>query len=88
MQGVELGLAALEREASGLLQDALRAGSQEPAEVDRPRLTRLLTREVTRKELVERVPAFGVEVFGHQILLEVELGTLRFNAEGVWVFPT
>ena len=88
VQGVELGLAALEREASCLLQDALRAGGQEPAEVDRPSLTRLLTREIPGQELVERVRAgFGVEVFGHQSSWELELGTLKFNAEGARVFP-
>ena len=88
VQGVELALAALEREASCLLQDALRAGGQEPAEVDRPSLTRLLTREVPGEELVERARAgFGVEVFGHQSSWELELGTLKFNAEGARVFP-
>ena len=88
MQGVELGLAALEREASCLLQNALRAGSQEPAEVDRPSLTRLLTCEIPGQELVERVrTGFGVEVFGHQSSWELELGTLKFNAEGARVFP-
>ena len=89
VQGVELGLAALEREASCLLQDALRAGGQEPAEVDRPSLTRLLTREIPGQELVERARAgFGVEVFGHQSSWELELGTLKFNAEGARVFPS
>jgi hypothetical protein len=36
VQRVELGLAALEREPAGALQDPLGAHGEEPAEVDRP----------------------------------------------------
>ena len=36
MQGVQLTLAALERERAGLLQELLRAQTEEPRQVDGP----------------------------------------------------
>ena len=75
MQGVELALSALEREASGALQHVLRARAEEAAEVDRPLRTRALARHVPGEELVERAAVVvGAgrrgEVFGHSISKE------------------
>ena len=73
MQRVEFALAATEGVATGLLERLLRAGAQEPAEVDRPLGTRPLPGEVARKELVERlgavVPGAGGDIFGQFRLL-------------------
>ena len=70
MQGVELALTAVERELAGALQQLLRAGAEEAAQVDRPLGTRALPREVACEELVERAPVvagLGSEVFGHSV---------------------
>ena len=73
MQSVELVLTAGERVATGVLERLLRAGAQEPAEVDRTLGARPLTGEVAREELVERlgavVPGAGGDIFGQFRLL-------------------
>ena len=73
VQRVELALPTAERVASGLLEGLLRAGAQEPAEVDGALGTGALTGEVAREELVERlsavVPGAGGDIFGQFRLL-------------------
>ena len=65
VQRVELGLAALEREPAGTLQDPLSADGEEPAEIDRARLSLLFAREIASEELVERTRSGVGEVVGH-----------------------
>ncbi len=69
VQGVELAVAVFECEPSGLGEELLRAPAEEPADVDRARGARTLTREITGEELVERVRAVtvGSEILGHVI---------------------
>ena len=73
VQSVELALAALERVASGALQDVLRAGAEEPREVDRPLGASALTRHVAGEEIVEctgtaveAVAIRGCDIVGHE----------------------
>jgi hypothetical protein len=73
VQGVELGLAAFEGKAAGVLQDLLRARGEEPAEVDRPGLPGSLACEIAREELIERVRAVVAEVVGHCVLLKLSV---------------
>ena len=69
VQGVQLAVAVLEREPARLGEDLLGAPAEEPADVDRARGARTLTREITGEELVERVAAVtvGSEVLRHVI---------------------